>query len=268
MLSTDDVFAVYRDLAVFHDLQGLGTLRDRFLVLAAAAAQTAGRSEEAEQLRQRLLRGNGCHLLRPFASMAQALISPDVQSYVEDLRQQYPPQAATDLLASVRGERSVSTAGRLTLAGTSGEPTGITGNSETSVKQQTGTPAARQLALPPTAPVIDLDNPAETLKVFPNQEELNAPTLPAWEELPRKSSFPSVRPVKLLPATAAARPATVPVKRLLVQEPLRHTKRRTTPDWEEEADRGGRWLGPILAVIIFALGLYLAALTVLQPFWP
>jgi hypothetical protein len=239
MFTTEDVFLVYRDLADFHDQQGLGTLRDRFLVLAAATAQAAGRTEEAEQLRQRLLQGNAFHMLRPFASMAQALTSPDVQTYIEELRQEYPPQAAEDLLASVR---------------------------TSTVPPRRGSPRP----LPPTAPVINLDDPTETLKVFPNQEEPNVPTLPAWEDPPRKSSFPSARPVKLLPATAAARPATVPVKRLLGQQPSRPSKRGRASGFipEEEDDVSGRWVGPVLAMIVFAVGVYLAAATLLRPFWP
>src|SRR5262249_7721987 len=103
MLTSHDMLMVYRDLAEYHERQGLDQLRDRFLVLAAAAAQTSGQSEEAERLRQRLLKGKPTHFLRPFTSMAQALQAPEVQTYVEDLRQEYPPRAAEDLLASVRG---------------------------------------------------------------------------------------------------------------------------------------------------------------------
>ena len=253
MFTTNEEFLVYRDLADFHDRHGLCTLRDRFLVLAAAAAQSAGRSDEGEQLRQRLLQGNGSHLLRPFASLAEALGSPDVQAYIEDLRQEYPPHAAEDLLASVRASAPLSP-GPLPLD---------RGEGRMPAPQRRS-----QRALPPTAPVIDLDNPGETLKVFPNQKEPNVPTLPAWEEPPRKTSFPSARPVKLLPATAAARPATVPVKQSFVQEPSTRLERSPTPDSEEGDEVGGRWVGIVLAVIVFGAGLYLAGVTLLQPFWP
>src|SRR5205807_405899 len=131
MFTSDDILHLYRDLADYHERQGLDQLRDRFLVLAAAAAQTTGQGDEAERLRQRLLKGNADHMLRGFTSMAQALRAPDVQTYLEDLRQEYPPRAAEDLLASVR---------------------------------RPALPARRKAArvLPPTAPVIDLDGPAET----------------------------------------------------------------------------------------------------------
>ena len=145
MFTSDETLLLYRDLADYHERQGLDQLRDRFLVLAASAAQTAGQSDEAERLRQRLLKNHAHHMLRPFASMAHALHAPEVQTYVEDLRQEYPPRAAEHLLASLQGPA------RLTRR----QPTRI---------------------LPPTAPVIDLDGPAETLKVYRNQDESEVPT--------------------------------------------------------------------------------------------
>lgn len=238
MFTSDDMLGVYRDLADYHERQGLDQLRDRFLVLAAAAAHTAGQNDEAERLRQRLLNSNGSHLLLYFASMAQALHSPDVQTYVEDLRQEYPPRAAEDLLASVRGPAR---------------------------------PARRHptRALPPTAPVIDLDSPVETLKVYAHPEEPGVPTLPAWEDPPpRRTSFPSARPSKLLPATASARPATVPVKRLAAREPSPQQSRRAVSEPIESEEAGGRWVGLVLFVVVLAAALYLAGITLLQPFLP
>jgi len=80
MSTSDDVLRVYRDLADYHERQGLDELRDRFLVLAAAAAQSAGHAAEAERLRQRLLTSNASHLIGPYPSMAQAMNAPEVQT--------------------------------------------------------------------------------------------------------------------------------------------------------------------------------------------
>src|SRR5438105_1343646 len=91
---------VYERLAEWYDREGQPKLRDWFLVLAADAAQTAGHAAEAERLRNRLLQRNPHHLLKPFASFAEALRSPDVQGYVADLRRTYPPAAAEQLLRS------------------------------------------------------------------------------------------------------------------------------------------------------------------------
>jgi hypothetical protein len=247
MFTSDETVQVYRDLADYHERQGLDQLRDRFLVLAAAAAQKAGQSDEAERLRQRLLKSNEYHLLRSFPSMAQAMSSPDVQNYVEDLRQEYPLRAAEDLLASVRGPVIPP-----------------------SPSSMLSTPRRSTRALPPTAPVIDLDNPSEKLKVFSGQEDADVPILPAWNDPPpRKTSFPSARPSKLLSSAASARPATIPVKRLTVHEPPAELRRRTVVVAEEpEEIGGGRWVGLVLFVLVLAGALYLLGVTLVQPFMP
>src|ERR1700735_3957604 len=89
---------LYEELAVWYDRQGQAKLRDWFLVLAADAALGSGQAEHAERLRQRLLHVNPHHLLRPFGSFAEALRSPDVESYVADLRRNYPVETAEQLL--------------------------------------------------------------------------------------------------------------------------------------------------------------------------
>src|SRR5437660_8539008 len=104
MPSVDRVVSVYQELADWHDRRGQTQLRDRFLVLAADTAYAAGRAEEAEELRRVLLQLNPHHLLKSSASFAEARRSTDVQSYLNDLRQSYPPEAAEQLLESLRGE--------------------------------------------------------------------------------------------------------------------------------------------------------------------
>jgi hypothetical protein len=93
---------VYEELAGWYDRQGQAKLRDWFLVLAADAALALGQADQAERLRQRLLHVNPHHLLRPFGSFVEALQSPDVQSYVSDLRRNYPVETAEQLLQSTR----------------------------------------------------------------------------------------------------------------------------------------------------------------------
>jgi hypothetical protein len=98
---------VYEELATWYDRQGQAKLRDWFLVLAADTAQTLGQADHAERLRQRLLHGNPHHLVRPFRSFAEALQSPDVQGYVADLRRNYPPETAEQLLQSTWKKKPV-----------------------------------------------------------------------------------------------------------------------------------------------------------------
>jgi hypothetical protein len=94
--------SVYRELADLYQQQGQSQLRDRFLLLAALAAHESGNSSEADRLRQRLLQYNPHHLVKPFSSFADAMRSPDVQTYVRDLKQSYPPETAQQMLAGFR----------------------------------------------------------------------------------------------------------------------------------------------------------------------
>src|SRR5262249_38631798 len=93
---------VFTELATLCDRQGQPQVHDRYLVLAADAALGAGRPEEAERLRQRLLQRNPHHLLKPYASFAEAMGAPDVQSYGGALRRSHPFEAAEQLLQTLR----------------------------------------------------------------------------------------------------------------------------------------------------------------------
>src|SRR5581483_3825212 len=77
--------------------------RDHCLVLAADAALAAGRAQDAERLRQRLLQVNPYHLLRPYTSMQEALQAGDVRDYITDLRHQLPPDRVEQLLKGPPG---------------------------------------------------------------------------------------------------------------------------------------------------------------------
>src|SRR5262245_19582466 len=94
MLKGDQIIRVYEDLAYVSDRQGQARLRDCYLVLAADAAYNAGWEDDAERIRVQLLSFNPHHLLRPYVSFRDALRSPDIQSYVEDLRHTHPPELA------------------------------------------------------------------------------------------------------------------------------------------------------------------------------
>jgi hypothetical protein len=85
----------YIEQADRHEQMNDARQRDLFLVLAADSALVLGRPDEAERLRQRLLRGSPHHLLKPFGSFREAMLSADIQSYVEDLRRQHPPPFET-----------------------------------------------------------------------------------------------------------------------------------------------------------------------------
>ena len=58
MASPDNLVVIYKELADRHERQGQPQMRDRYLVLAADAAVSAGRAAEADLLLTRLLRAN------------------------------------------------------------------------------------------------------------------------------------------------------------------------------------------------------------------
>src|SRR3954453_10161227 len=91
---------LYLELADYYDQRGEAQSRDRFLVLAADAAKTAGDANEAEHLRQRLLSVNPHHLLKPFKSFEEALKSRDVTDYINALRRRHPADQVASLVQS------------------------------------------------------------------------------------------------------------------------------------------------------------------------
>ncbi len=149
---------VYKDLADHYERTGPPAMRDRFLVLAADAARSAGMDDEAERLRQHLLQLNPHHLLRPFRTFAQAMETPDVQTYVRDLRHSYPASRAESLLRDLR----------------SGAPARLEGQAPPVVQpvypvRDQGAPAATPAARPPAraeaAPVPAAARPPRPLRM-------------------------------------------------------------------------------------------------------
>src|SRR5436305_1530437 len=103
-----DALSLYRELAERYDQLGQLSMRDRFLMLAADAALQAGRPDEAERLRQRLLQQSRHHMLRPYHSFTEAASAPDVQTYLADLRVNYPPDLAAQLLDTLKSDPSAA----------------------------------------------------------------------------------------------------------------------------------------------------------------
>jgi hypothetical protein len=92
--------SVFEELSDRFAAQGQLRQRDHCLVLAADAALSAGESDEAERLRQKLLQQNRHHLLRPYGSMAEAMQSPDIRAFVADIRRQWPADQARAMHAA------------------------------------------------------------------------------------------------------------------------------------------------------------------------
>ncbi|HEX5272562.1 MAG TPA: hypothetical protein VFW33_18820 [Gemmataceae bacterium] len=230
MASPDNLVLIYKELADVHERQGRPQLRDRYLVLAADAALGADRSAEADLLMARLLRANPHHMLRPFPSFADAMASPDIRNYVAELRRTHPPKQAEAEFDALRTGRA-------------------------------GAAPRQTRALPPTAPVVDLDaeDKREPLKLHREQDGADTPP-PARAPKP---AAPKPAAPKPAPPKAAPRPIT-PIP--LAREPAPERPPAPVAD-AEEASRGA-WLSATLFVLVLAAGLALAGWTLLRPFLP
>jgi hypothetical protein len=246
----------YLKLSELYNRKGQSQQRDRFLVLAADSAQAAGKPEDAEKLRLRLLKHNPHHLLRPYASFEQAMSSADVQSYVKDLRNSYPPRKAAEMLAAA--------------------------------SQGTTPPAAQPKPLPPTQPVVDLDAEAgdrhaeEPLKVYRVREEhasVPKTSTHGFGERAARTSNPAAatktqtppatsrRPTTAARPNAPARPTVAPAVYLLAPERSPQASGlKLQQDHDAAADGAcGGWVGTSLFVLVLATGLALSIYALAGP---
>jgi hypothetical protein len=243
MPTNEQTIRVYQELADWYERQGQAKLRDWFLVLAADAALTLGRADEAERLRGRLLGQNPHHLLRPYQSLAEAMKAPDVQNYIADLRRSYPPEAAEHMLQQLR-------------AGAPG-------------KQPERAPAAEKLnpPRPPQGVGPPPDEPERELKVY----RLQATTQEVPTEPPPR---PAGRPPAKVPAAASPPRPTAPLPR---PRPT-PTAPATTPtppagvtiasEAEEKDAAAVFWVSMVLCGMTLVVGVGLAVYTLLRPFLP
>jgi hypothetical protein len=102
--TAEEIVRVYYKLADEHRKRDRPQERDRFMMLAADAAYTSGHKDDAEKLRRKILSENPHHFLKPYANLAEAFKSPDVNAYVSQLRTSYPFDKAQQLLREMRGE--------------------------------------------------------------------------------------------------------------------------------------------------------------------
>lgn len=96
--------APFVELANIYEQREEPRMRDRFLILAAAAAVAVGQPEEAERLLQRLLLASPHHMLKGYRTFAEAVRAEPVRVYISDLKQNYPPETVHNLLESLRGQ--------------------------------------------------------------------------------------------------------------------------------------------------------------------
>lgn len=234
-MDTMTALRVYKELADWHERQGQPAMRDRFLILAAEAALTSSKPEEAERLRQRLLQGNPHHMLKPFSSFAQAAQSSNVQIYIHDLQSNYPPEKADELLHDLRGTK---------------DATGII-------------PVTAAEIEVPEDPTLPMDVTVDSLKVYPlrpEPERSPKPLQPTHLNRPAATKKPTASPT----SKPVSRPATPrpPVARVPAapSPPRVPEPESTTP--------GGAWLTLLLFGMTVTAGAALAAWALARPFLP
>jgi hypothetical protein len=306
MPHADQPLQVYQALADWHERQQQAQLRDRFLLLAADAALTAGQPDAAEHLRLRLLQHSPHHMLKPFASFAEALRSPDVQGYLSDLRDTYPLELARQMLDSLQD-------------GSAPKPRANPPPAPAPLPKPSPKPALPPALptleniplVPPLAPRPAPAPSAEPLKVYPGQEdpedfgngldhefETEVDPAPPRPVLPPRPAGPAPRPVPAkvggppaaslpltsapapvysppAPAPAPPRPDPVPARAGPLPMPLPRSAplppprpRTTTKQTEPDADGVGAWVAAGLFGLALLAGLGLAVYTLVRPFLP
>jgi hypothetical protein len=237
-----DSVQIYQELAVTHDQQGQAQVRDRFLVLAADAALAAGRTEEAESLRARLLQLNPHHLLKPFTSLRQALESPDVKTYVEGLRRTYPPADAEQSLQKLRKDSAPPVSPAVDRTVTTLPRSGPSSPEwEEAKRTPTKAEAAPRAPSPPPPP-----RPAPV----PPPPVPPPPPTPVIEEPIPFVPEPPPRNARVYPvAEAAMQPASEPAE-----------------DHADGAAGAGDWFAAALFYLVLLAAIALGAYTLLHPF--
>jgi hypothetical protein len=258
MPSTEQTVRIYEDLAYLYDRQGQAKLRDWFLVLAADTAFLAGWEDEAERLRVQLLSYNPHHLLKPFTSFTEAVKSPDIQSYIADLKHSYPPERAEELLHSQKP--AAASMGGMEVRGQSQQQSSLGSN------------------------LGGGSVPKDKPKLFPFQSgaavETKPAPAPARTPPPKKETKPAAQPAAppMTSSPPKSRPAETPARKLMPNQDWAGPKRPapqksqplTTPQYgmADENTEVSRWVSGILFVLVALAGVALAGYTLLRPFIP
>jgi hypothetical protein len=261
MPTVNHVLEIYLDLADWYEKHGQAQLRDRFLVLGADAALSAGRADEAERLRSRILQQNPHHLLKPYATLAEAMKVPAVQDYVGDLRRSYTPDIAEQQLQSLRANANVSP------------------------PREAPPPPPRPTPPKPRSPEPPPKESPDVQLFYPVKDD--ADSIPHTMALPRKRAtgepffMPPSAPPPPSPSRAAAtepspaprpvakKPPRLPVVSPFLTEPLPSAASRSVPSDKDREDLAtGYWVATVLYGILFLAGLALAGYTLARPFLP
>lgn len=257
MIPSTEHLNVYRELADRYEQLGQASMRDRFLLLAADAALQASLPDEAERLRQRLLRQSRHHMLRPYHSFAEAMTAVDVQTYLHDLRVNYPLDLALQLLHSLQEEPTPST-------------------SKTPLPSPREGQSWRSAAIPPTAPVIDpfaassrLPEPtweAATPYRVHEEEPRNVPADLVDSHPPAAKALARLAPRDPQADTAPPYRPTIPLPVAREFPPLPSAVSPPNPEISESIP--STWTSALLVTLVLAFAVALISYTLARPFLP
>jgi hypothetical protein len=290
---------IYQELADTFERQHQPELRDHFLILAADMALSAGRAEEAERLRQRLLRANPHHVLRPYASFAQAAANSDIQTFLEELRQRYPVERAQDMLESfwpgvpegpAPGDFDLEVPATMPPVPRTRMPANPTLDDD--VAERLPTNLVRDDPPPPARP----RDKSEPLKVYRSETEpeeprptvppvkpTRAPARPPRTEAPKPAApLPETQPPRAAPKPAAPKPAapprpaarpqpapapaaTRPVAPVPARRPAAPPPPAAPATEPEEPAHSGSWVGSVLVVVVLAAALAFGVVALAPP---
>jgi hypothetical protein len=174
-------------------------------------------------------------MLRGYASFAEASRAADVQTYLTDLRANYPLDQARDLLNTLRSE------------------------------DEQPAPAAPR-AIPPTAPLLDINAAENERPIYPLQIDAapQRPQRPRAQPAPARAAAPAAKEQPLRPIPLAApepRQGREPA-------PRRTTTSRAALRQERRPEGGVGWLSVTLTLLAATTGLALAAFVLARPFLP
>ena len=237
---------LFLELADIYELRDEPKMRDRFFILAAAAAFAAGQTQEAECLLLRLLQLSPHHMLKGYRTFAEAVRAEPVRVYLADLKQNYPHDVAQNLLESLRGRTVPVETMKATLPPTTvpqkPEPPPELDPDRTAIlpPQRLATPARPSDSA--NRPPKSADPPTERLAI------------------PRPAA-PGTRPPSFPPCVIPG-PAAVSVPRTK-HRPLAPPRRRRNLE-----PNGGGWLAMFLFIVVFLAGLALLGYALVRPFLP
>ena len=106
-----DHLALYLHLARASELRRRPLVRDRLLVIAAAAATRVDLPRIAALCRSKILSHNAGHMFRRWETVEAAMETDDFDLYLKQMERRFPPEKAEQMLQSlgvdISGERDV-----------------------------------------------------------------------------------------------------------------------------------------------------------------